>query len=241
MRQKDNMKQEILDKTTTNIIDSIPESMFYKNIKYLREIHFLSQENIGNIVNKERSVVSLWERNERNPSLDDLIYISYFFKTTIDDLVKCDLKMKNYMQDEQDINDGSKIPVYDYILPNKPLEELKEISWEEIPKNWLSGNRRYFGYKITDSSMMPNYNYDDTVIFEKVDTFDDNKDYLVIVDNQSVAFKRIIKQPYGILLQSLNSNYETRYYNYNDNEELPIKILGVAKEIRRKVDTINTK
>ena len=51
------------------------------------------------IVNKERSLVSLWERNDRNPSVDDLINLSIYFKVSIDDLVKRDLEIEEQKQE----------------------------------------------------------------------------------------------------------------------------------------------
>lgn len=214
----------------------IDNALFYKNIKYLREREYLSQENIGNIVGKERSVVSLWERNERNPSMDDLIYVSYFFKVSIDDLIKRDLKMENLEQHTRDIEDGSKIPVYQHIPTNISLEDTKDVvDWEDISNSWLRENHKYFGLKITDDSMASDYLIGDTVIFQETSDYENGKDYVVLVGSNDAIFKRVIKQPDGILLQSLNSNYQTNYYNDSQIKKLPITILGVAKEIRRRV------
>lgn len=214
----------------------IDNALFYKNIKYLREREYLSQENIGNIVGKERSVVSLWERNERNPSMDDLIYVSYFFKVSIDDLIKRDLKMENLEQHTRDIEDGSKIPVYQHIPTNISLEDTKDVvDWEDISNSWLKENHKYFGLKITDDSMASDYLIGDTVIFQETSDYENGKDYVVLVGSNDAIFKRVIKQPDGILLQSLNSNYQTNYYNDSQIKKLPITILGVAKEIRRRV------
>lgn len=225
-----------LNRIVANDIDYCKNILFHKNIKYLRESEHLSQENIGNIVGKERSVVSLWERNERNPSMEDLINISYFFQVSIDDLIKRDLKMESLKQYTMDVEGDSKIPVFGNVSANTFLKEIKDvIGWEEIPRSWLSGHRKYFGLKITGDSMLPNYLDGDTVIFQKVNDYDNGKDHVVIVGNNDAVFKRIIKQPNGILLQSLNSNYQTDYYNDIEIKELPVVILGVAKEIRRRV------
>ena len=61
-----------------------------------------------------------------------------------------------------------------------------------------------------------------------------NNGKLIIVDNNNAVFRRIIKQPYGILLQSLNDYSLTNYYD--DRDIANLKVLGVAKEIRRKVN-----
>lgn len=219
-----------------NETENYPDSLFYKNIKHLRETEQLSQENIGAIVGKERSVVSLWERNERNPSMEDLINISYFFQVSIDNLIKDDLKMKIITQHNANVENGSKIPVFKCISDITSIESTKEVKdWEVISNSWLSDHRKYFGLKITDDSMSPNYVDGDTVIFQKVSDYENGKDCVIAIGNSDVVFKRIIKQTNGTLLQSLNSNYQTNYYNDGEMKKLPIVILGVAKEIRRKI------
>lgn len=225
-----------LNRIARNDIDYSKNIFFHKNINYLKESKHLSQENIGNIVGKERSVVSLWERNERNPSMEDLIKLSNYFQVSIDDLTKRDLKMESLKQYTIDTESDSKIPVFERISADTFVTGIKDVvGWEEIPRNWLSEHRNYFCLKITGDSMLPNYLDGDIVIFQKDNDYDNGKDCVVIVGNNDAMFKRIIKQPNGILLQSLNSNYQTDYYNDNEIKELPVVILGIAKEIRRRV------
>ena len=56
-----------------------------------------------------------------------------------------------------------------------------------------------------------------------------------MVNGDDATFKRVIKNELGITLQPLNSAYEIKMYSNEDIEKLPIKIIGVAKEMRRKL------
>ena len=118
-----------------------------------------------------------------------------------------------------------------------PLEAISDIlDYEEIPTEWLQGNKEYFALKIKGDSMSPYYNTDDVVIFQKVNDCESGSHCAIMVNGNDVTFKKIIKNETGIILQPLNKNYDPIFYTNEQIKELPINIIGVAKEIRRKLD-----
>lgn len=56
-------------------------------IKVLREAHGLTQEELGEILNVKRAVISKYENGTVKPSLDVLKILSNYFKVSIDYLV----------------------------------------------------------------------------------------------------------------------------------------------------------
>ena len=64
------------------------------NIKYLRQINNLKQEDLANIVGKARSLVSQWESDDRSITTEDIIKISNHFNIPMDSLVGKDLRIK---------------------------------------------------------------------------------------------------------------------------------------------------
>lgn len=56
-----------------------------------------------------------------------------------------------------------------------------------------------------------------------------------MVNGNDATFKKIIKSESGITLQPLNAEYDPIFYNNEQIKELPVRIIGVAKEIRRKL------
>lgn len=209
-------------------VDNIENTIkFYNNIKHLRNKYHLSQVDIGKVVNKERSVISLWERNKRYPDILDVIKLSLHFNISMDSLIHKDLIDEEMFRSTND---------YDYTyncIPNDAnLIGVKTVG--NISKNYLNETSKYFTLEITDDSMSPDYVKGDRVIFDLVNDYESGKDYIVIIGSK-IMFRRIIIHYDGILLQPLNTSYISDYYSTYDITSLPIKVIGVATEIRRKV------
>ena len=51
---------------------------------------------------------------------------------------------------------------------------------------------------------------------------------------QNGTFKRVFKNENGIILQPLNPTYSPIVYSNEEIEKLPVRILGVFEELRRK-------
>lgn len=58
------------------------------NIKFLRHNNKLSQDEFAKMVNKSRVLISQWESQDREPTMEDLLKISSHFKISLDDLIK---------------------------------------------------------------------------------------------------------------------------------------------------------
>lgn len=48
------------------------------------------------------------------------------------------------------------------------------------------------------------------------------------------TFKRVIKNENGIILQPLNSEYYPMVFTNEQIEDLPVRVIGIVEEIRRK-------
>lgn len=126
--------------------------------------------------------------------------------------------------------------IYGTIPAGVPMECIEDIiDTEEIPATWLKGDKKFFGLKIKGDSMYPEYRDGDTLILEKVDDCENGQDAVIMVNGNDGTFKRVIKTETGIILQPLNPKYHPMIYTNEQIENLPVKIIGVAKEIRRKI------
>ena len=56
-----------------------------------------------------------------------------------------------------------------------------------------------------------------------------------MVNGDDATFKRVIKQEKSIILKPLNNNYEPYYFDEYEILTKPVKIVGVAVEVRRKL------
>lgn len=142
-------------------------------------------------------------------------------------------------QDEKNALSNSStavVLVYGTIPAGIPMECIEDVlDTEEIPASMLKGGKQYFGLKVKGNSMFPTYLDGDTVIFEKVDDCESGQDCVVMVNGNDGTFKRVLKNENGIILQPLNSEYEPLVFTNEQINNLPVKIIGIAKEIRRKL------
>ena len=65
------------------------------NLKFLRKINELSQDDLARIVNYSFRTISKWETGESIPSYDNLQILSKSFNVSVDDLMKKDLTLAN--------------------------------------------------------------------------------------------------------------------------------------------------
>ena len=135
------------------------------------------------------------------------------------------------------------IPVLGTIKAGIPIEAQQDIlEYINIPKNWTNGNRIYYALKISGDSMYPKYSENDIVIFEQIDDYliANGKDCAVMVNGYDATFKKVMINDSGIMLTPLNLNnsdgYQPTFYSAEQVIDLPIKIVGIAKEKRVKID-----
>jgi SOS-response transcriptional repressor LexA len=89
--------------------------------------------------------------------------------------------------------------------------------------------------------MFPKYQEKDIVIFEQTNdyTIANKKDCAVMVNGFDATFKNITINEFGITLVPLNlnntDNYQPTFYNKEQIEQLPVRIIGIAREKRTKL------
>lgn len=128
-----------------------------------------------------------------------------------------------------------KIPVLGLIPAGVPIEAVEDIiGYEEIPSSHLSGGDKYFALQLKGNSMYPEYHSGDVVILKQQNTCNTNEDCAVMINGGDATFKRVVRQKNGIMLKPLNPAYDTLFYTNEEIEQLPVRIIGVFKELRRR-------
>lgn len=104
---------------------------------------------------------------------------------------------------------SAKIPVLGSIPAGIPVEAVEEIlDWEDIPPEWITGGREYFGLKVRGDSMYPKYLDGDTVILHEDGRLE---------------------------IRPLDPDHSPRTFTSKEVRELPVTIAGVVVELRRKI------
>lgn len=141
----------------------------------------------------------------------------------------------NNIQKNDKVSNSAVVFVYGSIPAGVPMECIEDIiDTEEIPADMLRGGKQYFGLKVKGNSMEPDYLDGDTLILEKADDCESGDDCVVMVNGNNGTFKRVIKNENGIILQPLNSEYYPLVFSNEQIESLPVRVIGIVEEIRRK-------
>ena len=205
--------------------------MYGSAIKKLRLKNKITQVELANVLNVKQSTIAMWETDKREPDLETIKKISSIFNVTPNDM----LGVFHVVQEQK--RSAIRIPVLGKIPAGVPIDAIEDIiDFEEVPAHWGKGGKEYFALQLDGDSMYPKYINGDVVIFQKADDCDSGIDCAVIVNGFEATFKKLIKQPNGIVLQPLNTSmYESTFYSNVEVEELPLRVIGIAKEIRRRI------
>ena len=190
------------------------------------------------------TVDSILKRGIDNSNVGNVIKICKALDISIDSLLDEKEIISNLVFDNAtkiDItNNIIKIPVLGVIKAGIPIEAQQDIiDYVEIPKKWTLGNKNFYGLLISGNSMSPKYNDKDIVIFEQSDdmVIANNKDCAILVNGFDATFKKIKLNDSGIKLIPYNLiDYEEVEYTKEQIESLPVKIIGIAKEKRTKIE-----
>lgn len=197
-------------------------------LKELRKDYKLTQEQLGKKLGLSRSTIAMYETNASEPDFQTLTKIADFFSVSIDYLIGKETPLKNNRK-------GVKIPVLGSIPAGIALEAIEDIlDYEEISEE-QARTGEFFALKVKGESMEPTIHDGDIIIFRKQEDADNGKICVVMINGNDATLKEIKKEPNGlwVLPHNPNSNFKPTFYSNNDIEKIPVRILGVAVEIRR--------
>lgn len=210
------------------------------NIRFIRNIRGLTQEQFADDLNWSKSMVGSYEEGRSEPSIEKLIQLSTYSNIPIDVLIKNDLRLA---KDTSFIEIGNKrilfpITVTDdnenliEVVPAKAsagylegyddpeyIQQLENIKLPFIP----TGKHRAF--PIKGDSMLP-LKDGSYVIGEFVENREDirsNATYVLVTLNEGMVYKRVInniQQNNTLRLISDNSTYAP--YNVNIDEVIEL-------------------
>lgn len=138
-------------------------------------------------------------------------------------------------------NIGSvRIPVVSEIAAGIPIEAMQyqmddndPDTWEEIPKEWLQGDKEFFALRVSGDSMSPNIPNGSIAIIERCYEWHDNKIMAVYVNGYNATLKRVRLKDGGIvILEAFNPDFQTKIYTAEEVANLPVKPCGILRQTR---------
>ncbi|WP_152287307.1 XRE family transcriptional regulator [Flavicella marina] len=199
-----------------------------KNIRHLRKIKKLTQEQLSEELGITRSKVGSYEEGRSDPPIEMLVNFSNYFKLPIDVLIKNDL---TYASDTSFIEIGNQrvlfpitvdsdnedlievVPVKasaGYLLGyNDPeyIEQLDKIKLPFLP----TGKHRAFPIKGDSMLPMKDGSYVVAQYIEDVRDVKNGTSYIVVTLNDGMTYKRVynkIEESESLLLVPDNKNYD---------------------------------
>ncbi len=225
-------------------------------IKEYRNNNQMSMRDFAKLCGLSHTYIAALEKNIDSrtgkpiaPTLDTVKFVSKALNMSVDELLKIlDDEQEFSMTDApkySETNNSAVVLVYGTIPAGVPMECIEDIiDTEEIDADMLKGGKQYFGLKVKGNSMNPDYLDGDTLILLKQDDCESGDDCIVMVNGNDGTFKRVFKnkEQKTITLQPLNTSldengkplYEPITFTNEQIENLPVRIIGVVDEIRRK-------
>ncbi len=200
------------------------------NIRTLRKNKGITQEDLAATLGyKSFTTVQKWEKGIAEPPLSVLRKLSELFRVELYDLTETDLSRQ-----QPQASRGISIPVLGKVAAGLPIEAIENIiDYEEISREQARYGE-YFGLMLKGHSMEPRMYEGDIVIVRKQENVNSGEIAIVLVNGSEATCKKIRKTGDGIMLIPLNPNYDPLFYNHQEIEELPVRIIGKVVELRAK-------
>ena len=186
-------------------------------------MHRLTQEELAKRLGITQPAVAAYERGRIIPTLETLDKIAKVFGVAIDDITGTKRK-------------GVKIPVLGSVVAGVPIEAITDIEdYEELSQD-LANTGEFYALRVKGRSMEPEIKPNDRLIIKMQNTCDTGDIAVVLVNGNEATVKKVKKLPDGIMLIGFNNEvYEPHSYTAKEVQELPILIIGVVVEIRRRL------
>lgn len=209
------------------------QSFAGKNLKYLRKLKGLTQEEFANKLQIKRSLLGAYEEERAEPRIDVLEVVSDQFKISLDDLLRGDLSevKGNYLTKRRIQKLGSNsnqihfVPMKaaaGYLAGYADEEFIDELNTFTLP---MMGSGQFRAFEIIGESMLPTPS-GSIIVGQKIDGMDEvkqNTAYIVVSRSEGIVYKRLSRYPKTqnkVTLTSDNQAYQP--YNINTDEILEL-------------------
>ena len=203
----------------------------YKNIKRIRELKGISQDELARAVGfKSRSSINKIEQGVNDITQSKLVAIANALSVSPGELMGREAEeSRDYIK---------RIPVLGAVRAGIPIDAIEEIEdWEEIDTRqhpFRSGT--FFALRVTGDSMEPTIHDGDVVIVRQQPRVENGEIGIVTINGDTATVKEVKESSQGITLIGHNAAvYTPHFYDREEVESLPLRVIGKAVELRRKL------
>lgn len=213
-----------------------------KNLRYLRKLRGLTQEEFANKLNIKRSLLGAYEEERAEPRLEVLEIAGDIFKLSMDELLLKDLSESkgNYLAKRraQKMSSGTNeiqmVPVKaaaGYLAGYADPGFIDELNTFTLP---MLAPGTYRAFEIIGDSMLPTPS-GSVIVGERVEDLEEvkaNNTYIVISRKEGIVYKRVIKNAKSknaLTMVSDNPSYQPYQMDAEDVLEMWKASLVISK------------
>lgn len=218
---------------------------FSIRLKKAMQIRGIKQVELANKTGIDKSLISNYLQGNYKAKQDKLHKLAVVLDVSEGWLMGYNVDMDREWFDDAELDNAEiirvqsnvvKIPILGKVPAGIPIEAIEDIlGYEEIPYDWIKNGNKYFALKVNGDSMYPDYRTGDIIIIKQQPDCESGDDCVVMVNGDDATFKRVIKQEKNLILKPLNNEYEPYSFNEYDIMTKPVRVIGVAIEVRRKL------
>ena len=199
-----------------------------ERIKRLRQLKGITQEDLAKIVGLQRGAIAKYE----------IGIVENMKQTTIKKMADYFGVKPSYLMCLEDKLDELGNPVVSIPLlgtVKAGYNYLAEENWignVDIDKK-LADSGEFFALNVKGDSMSPVLIEGDIVIVKKQDDFENGDIVVALINGDEATIKKAKKSDSSILLRPFNNNYEPLVFTYEEMKSIPVKIIGIVKQLKR--------
>ena len=204
--------------------------IFSKNLVHFLKINQMTQAELAERLGVSTATTSNWCKGLKSPRMDKVDKMCNIFGCLRSDL----MEDKGFLRGKKQ-SKGFLVNVLGRVAAGIPIEAITDIVDQEEISEDLAKTGEFFGLRIQGNSMEPDIHNGDTVIVKKQDDAETNEIVIALINGNDGVCKRLKKYAESIALVSINPDYEPMYFNQEEIDSTPVRIIGKVVELRRKL------
>ncbi len=213
------------------------EKLDYKTIgerlKQAREEKRISLEEAGKNVGVNKTTIMRWENGQTEKfKISALETLANLYGVNSQWLTN-DISTKYTYSNTADTSIIS-VPIlgtvkagYDYLATENCIGTVV------VEKKIAENPEDLFALKVHGDSMSPTFIEDDIIVIKKQEDFKNGEIVIVLINGEEATIKKAYKTDSGIELKAINPYYPPRVFTKEEIKKIPIKIIGIVKQLKR--------
>lgn len=177
-----------------------------------------------------KSSISMYLSDKRKMRADRIKILSDMYNVSETWLMGYDVPMQKNIPSK-----GIVINVLGRVAAGVPIDAIDEIIDQEEISAKLAQSGEFFGLRIKGDSMSPQIMDGDTVIVRRQSDAESDQIIIALINGHDGVCKKLKKLNSGLMLISLNPQYDPMVFDHSEIDTMPVKILGRVVEVRRKL------